>query len=35
MEIDVIGDINCNVDATPPDCSTQRLDQLLDICEAY
>ena len=32
MEIDVIGDINCNVGATPPDCSTQKL---LDICETY
>ena len=32
MEIDVIGDINCNVGVTPPDCSTQKL---LDICETY
>ena len=32
MEVHVIGDINCNVDATPPDCSTQKL---LDICETY
>jgi len=32
MEVDVVGDINCNVDATPPDCSTQKL---LNICESY
>ena len=32
MEIDVIGDINCNVGTTPLDCSTQKL---LDICETY
>ena len=25
MEVNVIGYINCNVDATPPDCSTQKL----------
>ena len=32
MKVDHIGDINCNVDATPPDCSAQKL---LDICETY
>ena len=32
MEVDVIGDINPNVDATPPDRGTQKL---LDICETY
>lgn len=32
MEVDVIGDINCNIDATPPDWSTQKL---IDICETY
>ena len=25
MEVDIIGDLNCNVGATSPDCSTQKL----------
>ena len=32
MEVDIIGDLNCNVGATSPDCSTQKL---LDICDSY
>ena len=32
MEVDIIGDLNCNVGATSPDCSTQKL---LDICDTY
>ena len=32
MEVDIIGDLNCNVGATSPDCSTQKL---LDICDIY
>ena len=32
MEIDIIGGLNCNVGATSPDCSTQKL---LDICDSY
>ena len=32
MEVDIIGDLNCNVAATSPDCSTQKL---LDICDSY
>ena len=32
MEVDIIGDLNCNVSATSPDCSTQKL---LDICNTY
>ena len=23
MEVDIIGDLNCNVEATSPDCSTK------------
>ena len=30
MEVDIIGDLNCNVGATSPDCSTQKL---LEICD--
>ena len=25
MEVDIIGDLNCNVGATSPDCITQKL----------
>ena len=32
MEVNIIGDINCNVGAISPDCSTQKL---LDICDTY
>ena len=32
MEVDIIGDLNCNVGTTSPDCSTQKL---LDICDSY
>ena len=32
MEVDIIGDLNCNVGATSPDCSTQKLP---DICDSY
>ena len=32
MEVDIIDDLNCNVGATSPDCSTQKL---LDICDSY
>ena len=32
MEVDIIGDLNFNVGATSPDCSTQKL---LDICDSY
>lgn len=32
MEVDVIGDIKCNVDVTSPNCSTQKV---LDIPETY
>ena len=32
LEVDIIGDLNCNIDATSPDCSTQKL---LDICDSY
>ena len=32
MEVDIIGDLNCNVGATSPDCSTQKL---LDLCDNY
>ena len=33
MKVDIIGDdLNCNVDATSPDCSSQKL---LDICDSY
>ena len=32
MEVDIIGDLNCNVGATSPDCSSQKL---LDICDSY
>ena len=32
MQVDIIGDLNCNVGATSPDCSTQKL---LDICDSY
>ena len=32
MEVDIIGDLNCNAGATSPDCSTQKL---LDICDGY
>ena len=31
MEVDIIGDPNCNVGITSPDCSTQKL---LDICDS-
>ena len=32
MEVDIIGDLNCNVGATSPGCSTQKL---IDICDSY
>jgi len=32
MEVDIIGDSNCNVGAATPDCSTQKL---LDLCDSY
>ena len=32
MEVNIIGDLNCNVGATSPDCSTLKL---LDICDSY
>ena len=32
IEVDIIGDLNCNVGATSPDCSIQKL---LDICDIY
>ena len=32
MEVDIIGDINCDVGATPPDFNTQKL---LDICDIH
>ena len=32
LEVDIIGDLNCNVGTTSPDCSTQNL---LDICDSY
>ena len=32
MEVDIIGDLNCNVGATSPDCSTQKP---LDLCDNY
>ena len=32
VEVHIIGDLNCNVGATSPDCSTQKL---LDICDSY
>ena len=32
VEVHIIGDLNCNVGATSPDCSTQKLP---DICDSY
>ena len=32
MPVDIIGDLNCDVGATSPDGSTQKL---LDICDSY
>ena len=32
VEVDIIGDLNCNVGATSPDCRTQKL---LDLCDSY